>query len=272
MKKFSIAISAIILLCFSACQKFSMQVLDESLSENLLKNSEFQTASSPLIASHWSFANYSKNPGLEYCFSDNFFRLETSGGHFAYLLQEAIAVEEGERYFAQVYLRQNTRSLLWIVPVRFSSEQSNIPPEQRYVVNPEHGESLRKELELFINPDYLHTVSETEWQPCSIEFVVPQDKGITHYDFRIGAYGGHAGFLEVSKPSFVKSKRNITVLLKGKDLVELTLLATGDRTIEKIDLDQNKTRQKVNLQLDSRLLKYSCIIKDKYGKTYRTKL
>jgi len=262
------------LLCLYSCLgaedlfHFSVQEIGK---KNLLTNSDFQKMEASSSVSAWIFKNYSEKPGLNFSFIDDTFQLQTTGGLFGYLMQEKLTVVEGAKYCVEVQLRLNSRALLWIVPVVYDQSLTVPPPQYKKALQPA-SEKLVKELSCFINPEYLVPISETQWNQCALEFTVPKNQGIHQYDFRIGAYGGEKGWLEVKKPFFGLAGRKLLITLTGKDLVEMNVCQPGGKIIQKILLKPTEAKQQFYINLDSRLMQYYVEIVDQKGEKHRRSL
>ncbi|MFA6931498.1 MAG: hypothetical protein WCT05_14330, partial [Lentisphaeria bacterium] len=143
MKSLFLWIFSSLVFLLQAGGKYDVLVVEAGC-QNLLNNVDFQVVSGSGLPEGWEFRNYSESPGFEHVFMSDFFRLKTVGGLYGYLVQGRILVEEGRKYHVEVLLRQNTRSLLWIVPVVYAEGLKEVPPSCRSAINPEHGENLRR--------------------------------------------------------------------------------------------------------------------------------
>lgn len=244
---------------------------------NLLKNPQFMVEKDNKAPKDWLFSNYSKLPGFEYQADNGVFHIQTTGGLYGYLVQPGIPVEEGKKYYAEAWVKLNSRALLWLITMQYDDKLSPFfSPKSGTrifsIANPDHGENLVRELQYFISPDYLLPVSETKWNHCALEFTVPAGHGITSYDFRIGSYGGSAGWIEIKDPYFGSAVFQAVVTLGGTGLTELKVCTSGGGEVKSFPLDPKRKQQKINITLESRLFQYYMEITNQSGLTVRRSL
>lgn len=244
---------------------------------NLLKNPRFQTEKNNPVPANWSFSDYSKSPGFEYQTINGIFQIRTAGGLYGYLMQSNIPVEEGEKYFAEAWVKLNSRALLWCITMQYDDKlgafQDPKSSTRIYsIANPAHGEKLVAELQYFINPDYLLPVSSTKWNRCALEFTVPEGRKITGYDFRIGAYGGDAGWIEIKDPYFSRSRQKLLIHLRGSNIEKLRICRPDGSPVEEFLLERSRESYDFEVRLNSRYIHYHAEIMTTDGKIIRRSL
>lgn len=256
-------------------EKLQLTVI-RSPADNLLKNAAFANIKQKIPAG-WEFRDYSKSENFALQAEKGVFRLETSGNTYGYLQQLQVPVIEGKTYYAEVQIKLNSRALLWLVTSQYDDKLGALQEPKSStkiyaIANPDHGEELVKELQYFINPAYLVPVSEHIWHRCALEFTVPRGHGIVNYDFRVGAYGGTAGWIEIKEPLFTSATQNLTLILEGENLVKLNVCSMDRSEVQTYSLSPHRERQQISIILKSRLKHYYAEIITESGKLIRRTL
>ncbi|MFA6101432.1 MAG: hypothetical protein WCV67_01195 [Victivallaceae bacterium] len=267
-----------LILLFLSCCTFATEIFQMTVKKipepNLLKNAVFTIANNQKVPDQWFFKDFSQKPKFTYETNHGIFHLETTGGLYGYLIQAQVPVREGEKYYAEVKVKLNSRALLWITTTQYDDKLGAFQEPKSSttiysIANPDQGERLVAELRYFINPDYLLPISSTQWNRCASEFTVPQNHGITNYEFRIGAYGGKIGWLEIKDPVFSLSRQKLQLTLTGKNLVKLKIYHSDGSVINTFNLDPEQNENQADVTLNSRMIRYFVEITDRTGTTQR---
>jgi hypothetical protein len=279
LKKIIFMVVSAFILNINAGEEFSLE-MQKQYSPNLLKNTGFEKLDKARKPLHWHFDNCSRSsdikPGIKAKGAiDKFAALITTAGNlYGYWMQE-VSVIEGKTYYASVNFKvYKAKGLLWIKTGQYHDGKSALhhPRSSTVLMDVaayEHGESLKKILQDFIEPAYLQGVSSDKWNEYSVEFTVPKGHGIDKYAFRTGAYGGNSGWIMVDNVYFGLAKYKLKLTVTGKNLKSLRIINANNKEIFSQNIAGRNGKVIFEVELPSRQERYFVEIKDVNGKSYR---